>query len=751
LATQTADAPELDGATVAAMAQTAVLPAYHMAPALLDEPTQVDVGGTNQSASTAPRSFDVDDSVADIDTARLSRDALAQRLAGSARARIASAGAASTAPLTRTLTGAVFTPAQIRAAYGLPALPAVGAAITPAVAATLGAGQTIYLLDAYHDANALHDLNTFSARFGLPTCTNVAVAPAAALPLAKPPAACTFSAVYSALGGKMTATAPAYNATWAPESKLDVQWAHAIAPLARLVLIEMPNAMSNSILDGNALAAKLGAGVVSMSFGSVEAGWVPTVDSRFTGSGMTYVAAAGDSGSQVLWPAVSPNVVAVGGTGLNWSGSGVRYEAAWVNGGGGMSAFESLPAWQGGVTAAGGGPLVRRAVPDVAFNANPMTGEYVALTAPGATTTTWSAYGGTSIAAPQWAGVVAVANAMRVASSKAVLGDIHGLLYKTIAPVPGSYASAFGDVVDGTNGSCATCRAGTGFDQATGWGTPNGTGLLQLLTGVATTTGLPAAAPVVPGGTLVGKASTALSQSLGVTAPSGVTTSFTLAGAPSGVAVDSTGTLKWSAPVAGSYTFTVAARTSAGASAAATYSLKVIPGTAPAFSGSGRFTGAVGSAFSGTLGATNPNTGTLSFAVTGAPAGLVASTSGALSWAAPVAGTYTFSARVTDSYGYSATQTEVLTISAAAATNHAPTLASTTLVEKGTFAVRLSGQDVDGGTLTYTMTGAPSGAMLLPAGILTWSSPVKGTYSIRVTVRDAQGATGTGVITLTIS
>lgn len=751
--THATDTSTLDSTVVAALATTEALPAYHMAPAMLDEPGQADVGGTNASAHQGPKSFEIDPAVADIDTSRLTRQSLVQRIGDKSRARIASAsGETTVAPLTTAIVGQVHTPAQIRAAYGLPALPAVGASISAAVAATLGAGQTIYLVDAYHDATALADLNAFSTKFGLPTCTNVAIAPTTKLPLGAAPAKCTFSAVYSTTTGTMTATVPAYNATWAPESKLDVQWAHAIAPLARIVLVEMPSSMSNAILGANTLAGKMGPGAVSMSFGSAEAGWVASVDSYFKGTGMTYVAAAGDSGTQVLWPAVSPNVVAVGGTSLNWSGSGTRYEAAWSKSGGGMSSYESLPTWQSGVTTAGGGALARRAVPDVAFNANPSTGEYVALTLPGAATI-WMAYGGTSIAAPQWAGIVAVANAMRVANAKPVLGDIHTFLYKSIAAVPGTYAATMGDVVDGTNGSCATCRAGSGFDQATGWGTPNSAQLLQTLTGSASTLEVGAAAPVVPGGSLLGKVGTALSQTLGVTAPAGTTTSYALSGAPAGLAVDSTGTLKWAAPVTGSYNFTATARTAGGVVASAGYALKVIPAVAPVFASSTNFSGTAGTAFAGTLVASNPNSATLAYSVTGAPSGLVAATNGAMSWASPVAGSYVFTARVTDSYGYTTTQTDVLTVGAGSTANHAPALAAATLAQKAgaTFAVRLVGKDADGDAMTYSMTGAPSGVTLMSGGILTGSTAVKGSYKLTVTVRDSHGATGSGVITLVIA
>jgi subtilase family serine protease len=566
-----------DSAVATVLAQTEVLPSYHMAPALLDEPAQDDVGGTNASATAAPKTFDVDADDAAISTARLSRDALAQRILEKQRARIASTGSdTNAAPLTTTIKGTVYTPAQIRAAYGLSPLPAVGTTLTAAQKAALGAGQTIYLVDAYHDATALSDLNAFSTKFGLPTCTQVAITTNAKLAAA--PSNCTFSQVYSSTRGTVTTTVPAYNATWAPESKLDVQWAHAIAPLARIVLIEMPSAMSNAILDANTLARNLGPGAVSMSFGSAEAGWASTTDSYFVGTGMTFVAAAGDSGAQVLWPAVSPNVLAVGGTSTNVSTTGSRVEIAWSGSGGGMSAYEALPAWQSGVTPAGGNALVRRAVPDVAFNASPMTGEYVAVTLPGKATT-WSAYGGTSIAAPQWAGLVAVANAIRASNAKAALGDIHALIYKSIAAVPGTYAAAIHDVIEGTNGTCATCKAGSGFDQATGWGSPNASQLFTVLTGVtspqATTTTSTNHAPTVTAATLSVKAGAYFATRVTAKDADGDALTFSVSGMPSGLTLSSSGMLSGTTASKGTFHVTVTAHDTHGATGSAVITLVV--------------------------------------------------------------------------------------------------------------------------------------------------------------------------------
>jgi subtilase family serine protease len=92
---------------------------------------------------------------------------------------------------------------------------------------------------------------------------------------------------------------------WATEIALDVQWAHATAPLARIVLIEAPSASVNDLLGAINLANAMGPGVVSMSFGAPEGDWVVSIDSAFSAADMTYVAAAGDSGKGVSWPSSS--------------------------------------------------------------------------------------------------------------------------------------------------------------------------------------------------------------------------------------------------------------------------------------------------------------------------------------------------------------------------------------------------------------------------------------------------------------
>ncbi|MFL6700487.1 MAG: putative Ig domain-containing protein, partial [Vitreoscilla sp.] len=138
------------------------------------------------------------------------------------------------------------------------------------------------------------------------------------------------------------------------------------------------------------------------------------------------------------------------------------------------------------------------------------------------------------------------------------------------------------------------------------------------------------------------------------------------------------------------------------------------------------------------------------------PSGLTVDSAGTVKWAAPVAGTYSFTATARTAAGKSDSGAYTLTIASAASvstSNHAPTLASVTLSEKAakTFSAQMSGKDVDGGVLSYTKSGGPSGLTLTSSGVLYWVSPVKGTYSVTVTVHDNKGATGSAVITLKVA
>jgi subtilase family serine protease len=457
-----------------------ILPLFHRQPVVLAEPGDDDVDGAARSVLADPQPVDVPPELRTLDTQGLT-DELVQAwrdAVGSGRARALAAGTAAAAP-----TPVVYTPAQIRAAYGLPTAPVKTAGLSTAAAAALGAGQTIYIVNAFDHPNALTDLNKFSERFGLPTCsavkapTSVARLPAAAAN------ACEVMVLYSSTGGSLTTVAPAYNSAWANEIALDMQWAHAIAPLARIVLIQAKNT-GDGLLDAIALANKLGPGVVSMSFGSAENSTSLNTTSLFTGAGMSYVAATGNSGSAANWPAVMPGVLAVSGTSLQVSGTGTRSETSWSGTGGDLSKVVPLPAYQAALSIPGQSSAATarrfRSVADVSFNADPNTGQYYAMTAPGRVTN-WYAGGGTSIATPQWAGLLAVANAQRAQKALPPLGQLHTRLYGSFAPGSTAWAQNFTDVKVGSNGTCVGCKAIVGYDSPSGLGTPKAGTLLPAL------------------------------------------------------------------------------------------------------------------------------------------------------------------------------------------------------------------------------------------------------------------------------
>ncbi|MDC8784623.1 S53 family peptidase [Roseateles koreensis] len=540
---------------------------FHIAPVLLNEPGDTDAQGDN--TASAGRQATQQDVPAEF-SGMASRGLTVQTLQANRRSSaLASSSGESAAPKASTSAVSTYTPAQIRAAYGLPALPAAGATLTTAQAAQLGAGQTIYIVDAKHDPYVLAELAAFNLKFGLPTCTSKAIAASSSLPLATASStACEFSQVYSTSAGGLTSTVPAYDSGWATEITLDVQWAHATAPLARIVLIEAADASLTNLLGAVKLANAMGPGVVSMSFGATEGSYTASVDAAFSVAKMSYLAATGDNGAAVSWPAVSPNVVAVGGTSLSYSGSGTRSEVTWSGTGGGVSAYTATPSYQT-VSVPGMGTPVRRNVADVAFNANPSTGQYVAVQTTAGGAINWVSAGGTSLATPQWAGLLAVANAVRAQANKVALGAPHNLLYQQIATVPGNYASAFADVKTGTDGSCSTCTAKTGYDTPTGLGTPNVTSLLSLSTTLGAST-----APVITAGSITGKAGTAFSYAVSYTATNAVT--FTLSGAPTGMSISAAGVLSWSKAVAGSYTVTVIVKDSkTGLTGQAAISIKI--------------------------------------------------------------------------------------------------------------------------------------------------------------------------------
>ena len=322
-----------------------------------------------------------------------------------------------------------YTPAQIRHAYGFDQLKGNGS------------GQTIAIVDAYGSPTLASDLATFSTTFGLPAAN---------------------LAVYYPKGKPTTG-----DSGWALETTLDVEWAHAIAPGAKIAVVVAKSTSLSDLLGAVDYAVKtVGAKQVSMSWGAAEFSGETSYDSYFNKSGVSFFASSGDSGAGVMWPAASPYVVAVGGTTLSLDSAGnVLGETAWSGSGGGISAYEAKPAFQANWQGAS-----KRSTPDVSYNANPYTGYPVFISNYNGSSG-WITVGGTSAGAPQWAAQQAIVNASRTTSLSSADAALYGL-------AAGSYTADFADIISGSNGaySCTT-----GYDYVTGLGAPNAETLVPAL------------------------------------------------------------------------------------------------------------------------------------------------------------------------------------------------------------------------------------------------------------------------------
>ena len=255
---------------------------------------------------------------------------------------------------------------------------------------------------------------------------------------------------------------------WQLESALDVEWAHAIAPEARIILVE-GQATRDGLLDAVKVAIAKGADVISMSWGLPEFEDQTSLDRLFLADA-AFVAAAGDEGNPALWPASSPSVTAVGGTKLLMNAEGnYSGETAWDGSGGGLSTYELRPGYQAGFN-----PSTQRGIPDVAYNADPNTGFAVYNSMPYFGSTGWLQVGGTSAGAPQWAALIAIVNSMRVQGNKSPLGKFLNGNFLLYGAATTSYNSNYHDITSGPkNGKCGSpCSANPGYDYVTGLGSP---------------------------------------------------------------------------------------------------------------------------------------------------------------------------------------------------------------------------------------------------------------------------------------
>jgi kumamolisin len=268
-------------------------------------------------------------------------------------------------------------------------------------------------------------------------------------------------------------------------------------------------------------------------------GWTPadpsTLDPYFqqmASQGQNFFAASGDSSawsaSNEAWPADDANIVSVGGTDLTTSSAAGPWksETAWADSGGGISPDSiPIPSWQklsGVITSSNKGSTTLRNGPDVSANAN-----FTFYVCADQTTCTANDYGGTSFATPMWAGYLALANEQAAANGDTI-GYINPIIYP--AALTSSYGTYFHDI---TSGSCGTYSGITGYDLCTGWGSPNTTGIINLLAGSATPSFTLSASP----SSLSVTQGSSGTSTITVTDAGGFTGSVTLAasGLPSGV------------------------------------------------------------------------------------------------------------------------------------------------------------------------------------------------------------------------
>ena len=409
-----------------------------------------------------------------------------------------------------------FTASAMENSYNLPALYALG---------DEGQGATIAIIDSFGNPNMASDLANFDTQMNLPhMCGEPGQACGAGIP--------TFQHLF--WNGKTEVKAPPAGShspgiqsrtSWTVETSLDVEWAHAMAPLANIINVTTDPAETQGVqgfpafMDAEQfIVDNHQATVITQSFGAVEEGFNSTqslLNLRHAfisaaANGVTVLASSGDGGTAnskltpvpnpvtfpfptVNWPASDPLVTAVGGTYLCTnpvtgigvdstdppvncqSNPGIR-EIGWIDAGGGFSHIFSTPAYQNTLPA-GSTPIgAMRGIPDVAFQASSRTGPLVYDTAPGAGG--WFIVGGTSCSSPQFAGLVAIAD--QIAGHG--LGQINPTLYK-LASGP-NYSSFFYDVNTGNNQadpSVPGYPATTGWDPVTGLGTPNAATLVPAL------------------------------------------------------------------------------------------------------------------------------------------------------------------------------------------------------------------------------------------------------------------------------
>ena len=602
------------------------------------------------------------------------------------------------------------------------------AAYAPGVALT-GSGQTVGLLQ--FDGYTASDITYYENLAGLPhvTLTNVLLD--------------GFNGTPTGNGGEV-------------EVSLDIEMAISMAPGASNIIVYEagPNGNWHDIL--NRMATDNLAKQISCSWYSSGQGADPVADQIFqqmAAQGQSFFSASGDSDAftgLIPFPGDTPYITEVGGTTLTTSGFGGPYasETVWNWGGGsgsggGISTQYSIPTWQQGISMTGNlGSTTKRNVPDVA-----LTADNVYVRANGVDQN----IGGTSCAAPLWAGFMALVNQQAVMNGLTTVGFINPAIYAIGKGT--NYTSDFHDTTTGNNfssSSPAKFPAAGGYDLCTGWGTPNGIGLINALAGpptpiITTTSPLP-----------TGVVGAAYSQTLAATGGSPTYTwSISSGSLPLNLSLSSAGVISGTATVAGTASFTVKVTDSRGASSTTAFSLTISSQGAPIIATRSPLpSGTVGSVYNQTLtasGGATPYTWTV---ISGSlPLGLSLSSAGVISGTPSMAGTSSFSVQVTGSNSLSSTATFSLTVNPVPTP---PTITTSSPLLKGTVGVAYNQTlKASGGTLPYTWSissgSLPAGLSLSSTGVISGTPSAATTANFTVTVTGGDSQFSTKAFSLTIA
>jgi len=330
------------------------------------------------------------------------------------------------------------TPASFACVYKL-AHQVSGCPINGTTQNPTGGSGVIAIVDAYDNPDAEDDLAAYSTQFGLPDCTK---------------ANGCFQQIYAT--GQQPQNDPG---GWSLEEALDIEMAHAFAPNAKIILMEAATNQDADLYFAEDLAgtmvAQMGGGEATNSWGEDEYSTETNDDSHFLVPGVIYVASTGDGGSPGGYPAMSPNIIAAGGTWIQRSNGNFTGEVGWPGSGGGPSQYEARPSWQNPIKSIVGNV---RGIPDFSFDASPGSGPAM-YDKDGAYF--WTQIGGTSVSSPALAGII---NAAGHAHKDQTTAQLHKAVYFA---APTHYKQFWRDITSGSNGAYT---AGLGWDFVTGIG-----------------------------------------------------------------------------------------------------------------------------------------------------------------------------------------------------------------------------------------------------------------------------------------